>query len=58
MITIYIITIVVLIISMGIIQRNINKNKTNIKELEQRLTEYYNKRENRLIKKFKDIEQQ
>ncbi len=43
---------------MGIIQRNINKNKTNIKELEQRLTEYYNKRENRLIKKFKDIEQQ
>ena len=58
MITIYITIIVVLIISMSIIQRNINKNRIKIKELEQRLTEYYNKRENRLIKKFKDIEQQ
>jgi len=58
MIVIYITIIAVLIISMGIIQRNINKNRKRIKELEQRLTEYYNKRENRLIKKFKDIEQQ
>ena len=57
MITIYITIIVVLIISMSIIQRNINKNRIKIKELEQRLTEYYNRRENRLIKKFKDIEQ-
>jgi septation ring formation regulator EzrA len=53
-----VVVIVVLIISMGIIQRNINKNRIKIKELEERLTEYYNKRENRLIKKFKDIEQQ
>jgi septation ring formation regulator EzrA len=52
------IVIVVCIISMGIIQRNINKNRKRIKELEQRLNEYYNKRENRLLKKFKDIEQQ
>ena len=58
MIGIYITIIVVLIISMSIIQRNINKNRIKIKELEQRLTEYYNRRENRLIKKFKDIEQQ
>jgi hypothetical protein len=57
MIGIYITIIAVLIISMGIIQRNINKNRIKIKELEQRLTEYYNKRENRLLKKFKDIEQ-
>jgi hypothetical protein len=33
-------------------------DKKKIKELEERLEEYYNKRENRLIKKFKDIEQQ
>ena len=52
------IVIVVCIISMGIIQRNINKNRKRIKELEQRLNEYYNKRENRLLKKFRDIEQQ
>ena len=58
MIGIYITIIAVLIISMGIIQRNINKNRKRIKELEERLEEYYNKRENRLIKKFKDIEQQ
>jgi uncharacterized membrane protein (DUF106 family) len=58
MIGIYITIIAVLIISMGIIQRNINKNRKRIKELEERLEEYYNKRENRLLKKFKDIEQQ
>jgi uncharacterized membrane protein (DUF106 family) len=57
MIGIYITIIAVLIISMGIIQRNINKNRKRIKELEERLEEYYNKRENRLLKKFKDIEQ-
>jgi hypothetical protein len=58
MIGIYIITIVVLIISMGIIQRNINKNIKKIKELEEMLDEYYKRRENRLLKRFRDIEQQ
>lgn len=58
MIGIYITIIVVLIISMGIIQRNINKNRIKIKELENKLEEYYNKRENRLLKGFRDIEQQ
>jgi len=58
MIGIYITIIAVLIISMGIIQRNINKNRKRIKELEERLEEYYNKRENRLLKRFRDIEQQ
>jgi hypothetical protein len=51
MIGIYIITIVVLIISMGIIQRNINKNIKRIKELEKRLTDYYIQREERLKSK-------
>ena len=58
MIGIYITIIAVLIISMGIIQRNINKNRKRIKELEERLDEYYKRRENRLLKKFRDIEQQ
>jgi hypothetical protein len=53
--------IVVMIVSV-IVMYNQHKNymmdKKRIKELEDRLTEYYNKRENRLIKKFKDIEQQ
>ena len=48
MITIYITIIVVLIISMSIIQRNINKNRIKIKELENRLNEYYKEREQRL----------
>jgi uncharacterized membrane protein (DUF106 family) len=58
MIGIYITIIAVLIISMGIIQRNINKNRKRIKELEERLEEYYKRRENRLLKRFRDIEQQ
>ncbi len=58
MIGIYITIIAVLIISMGIIQSNINKNRKRIKELEEMLDEYYKRRENRLLKKFKDIEQQ
>jgi hypothetical protein len=37
---------------------NYIKDKTRIKELEKQLDEYYKKRENRLLKKFKDIEQQ
>jgi hypothetical protein len=53
--------IIVMIVSV-IVMYNQHKNymmdKKRIKELEERLEEYYNKRENRLIKKFKDIEQQ
>ena len=53
--------IVVMIVSV-IVMYNQHKNymmdKKRIKELEERLEEYYNKRENRLLKKFKDIEQQ
>ena len=32
-------------------------NNKRIKELEQRLDEYYKRRENRLLNKFRDIEQ-
>jgi uncharacterized membrane protein (DUF106 family) len=53
--------IVVMIVSV-IVMYNQHKNymmdKKRIKELEERLEEYYNRRENRLLKKFKDIEQQ
>ncbi len=54
-----VITIVIIdtILIVGSIQEW-NRDKNRIKELEQRLEEYYNKRENRLLKKFKDIEQQ
>jgi hypothetical protein len=48
MITIYITIIVVLIISMGIIKWNIHKNNKRIRQLEQRLTDYYIQREERL----------
>jgi hypothetical protein len=53
--------IVVMIVSVIVMynqHKNYIKDKNKIKELEERLEEYYNKRENRLIKKFKDIEQQ
>ncbi len=53
-----IIVIVITIVVMYNQHKNYIKDKNRIKELEQRLTEYYNKRENRLLKKFKDIEQQ
>ena len=33
-------------------------NHKRIKELEERLDEYYKRRENKLIKRFRDIEQQ
>jgi predicted PurR-regulated permease PerM len=57
---IVVITIIVIIGIVLIIDsiREFNRNINQIRELEQRLTEYYNKRENRLLKKFKDIEQQ
>ncbi len=57
MIKIIVVMIVFIVLGiMTIIQDK--KRNTRIKELEQRLDEYYKKRENRLIKKFRDIEQQ
>ncbi len=53
--------IVVMIIGIILIVSSIQEWKRDIKrikELEERLDEYYKKRENRLIKKFRDIEQQ
>jgi hypothetical protein len=35
-----------------------NRDKNKIKELEERLDEYYKRRENRILKGFRDIEQQ
>ncbi len=52
------IVIITTIVVMYIQNRKFNEDKNRINQLEQRLTEYYNKRENRLLKKFKDIEQQ
>lgn len=52
-ITIVVISIIVLI---KIYITNTINNK-RIKELEQRLDEYYKRRENRLMERFKDIEQ-
>jgi uncharacterized membrane protein (DUF106 family) len=53
--------IVVMIVSV-IVMYNQHKNymmdKKRIKELEERLDEYYKRRENRLLKRFRDIEQQ
>ncbi len=57
MIVITIVIIIGTILIVGSIQEW-NRDKNRINQLEQRLTEYYNKRENRLLKKFKDIEQQ
>ena len=34
------------------------ENNKRIKELEDRLDEYYKRRENRILNKFRDIEQQ
>ena len=36
---------------------NYIKDKNRIKELEERLDEYYKRRENELLNKFRDIEQ-
>jgi uncharacterized membrane protein (DUF106 family) len=53
--------IVVMIVSV-IVMYNQHKNymmdKKRIKELEEMLDEYYKRRENRLLKGFRDIEQQ
>jgi uncharacterized membrane protein (DUF106 family) len=57
------IAVVVLIMVVGItlIVSSIiewNKDIKRIKELEERLDEYYKRRENKLLKRFRDIEQQ
>jgi uncharacterized membrane protein (DUF106 family) len=57
MIQVITIIVVCIIVLINIYIRNTINNK-RIKELEQRLDEYYKKRENRLIKRFRDIEQQ
>lgn len=52
-ITIIVISIIVLIK----IYITHKENEIRIKELEQRLDEYYKRRENRLLNRFRDIEQ-
>ena len=53
-----VLTIIVVCITIGIISTiRMNKSIKRIKELEQRLDEYYKRRENNLINKFRDIEQ-
>ena len=55
---IQVITIIVVCIVLLIKIYITNKiNNKRIKELEQRLDEYYKRRENRLLNKFRDIEQ-
>ena len=50
-----VITIIVIILYKVYITNK--ENKIRIKELEQRLDEYYTRRENELLNKFRDIEQ-
>jgi hypothetical protein len=53
--------IVVMIVSIVVMynqHKNYIKDKNKIKELEERLDEYYKRRENQLLKRFRDIEQQ
>ena len=50
-----VITIIVIILYKVYITNKINNKR--IKELEQRLDEYYARRENELLNKFRDIEQ-
>ena len=55
---IVVITIIVLSITIGIISIiRMNRNIKRIKELENRLEQYYKRRENELLNKFRDIEQ-
>ena len=52
--------IVVMIVSVIVMYNqhtNYIKDKNKIKELEDRLNEYYKRRENQLLNKFRDIEQ-
>ena len=53
--------IVVMIVSIVVMynqHKNYIKDKNKIKELEERLDEYYKRRENKILKGFRDIEQQ
>ena len=50
-----VITIIVIILYKVYITNK--ENNIRIKELEQRLDEYYKRRENELLNKFRDIEQ-
>ena len=52
-----VITIVVCVLIMYKVYITNKINQKRIKELEQRLDEYYKRRENRLLNKFRDIEQ-
>ena len=52
--------IVVMIVSIIVMYNqhtNYIKDKNRIKELEEKLDEYYKRRENELLNKFRDIEQ-
>jgi hypothetical protein len=52
--------VVIMIIGITLIVSSIiewNKDIKRIKELEDKLNEYYNRRENKLLKQFRDIEQ-
>lgn len=51
-----VITIIAIVLYKVYITNKINNKR--IKELEERLDEYYKRRENKLIKRFRDIEQQ
>ena len=50
-----VITIIVIVMYKIYITNKINNKR--IKELEDKLNEYYNRRENKLLNKFRDIEQ-
>ena len=50
-----IITIIVMVLYKVYITNKVNDKR--IKELEERLDEYYKRRENELLNKFRDIEQ-
>ena len=52
--------VVVMIVSVIVMYNqhtNYIKDKNRIKELEDKLNEYYNRRDNKLLKQFRDIEQ-
>lgn len=51
-----VITIVISIVVLIKIYITNKINQNRIKELEQRLDEYYKRRENRLLEKFRDID--
>ena len=56
MIAVIVVTIVTIVVMYNQ-HKNYIKDKNKIKELEDKLNEYYNRRENKLLNKFRDIEQ-